>query len=101
MYPRRFSSENAEEPRIRGSKHHAANANAFDLEEADEQWFHLPDTSPLIGARRILPLCAELVRGLRRGAGESLGASSGSLEDSSAADRQQRLPRRLRHVTIT
>src|SRR5688500_20301906 len=49
--------------RVRGSRHHAAHANAFTVAETDGQWFHLPGTSPPVGAGRLLPLSAELVSG--------------------------------------
>ena len=69
---------NADEPRARGSKHHAANANAFTVEEADGQWFHLPDTSPPIGTGRLVPVCAELVPGYDTARAEASARRTGA-----------------------
>jgi hypothetical protein len=47
---------------VRGSRHHASNLNAFTVASADEQWFHLPGTSPPVGSGNFLPLSTELVK---------------------------------------
>jgi len=83
--------------RVRGSRHHAAHANAFTVAETDGQWFHLPGTSPPAGAGRLLPLSAELASGYDAARGGSLGTSGWGFQHCSAPDRQQRFPRRLRH----
>jgi hypothetical protein len=52
-----------EETRVHATRDHARNLNAFTVENADRQWFHLPDTSPPVGSGSFLPLSLQLVNG--------------------------------------
>ncbi len=49
--------------RIRGARHHASNANAFTVAEADREWFYLPGTKPPVGTGTFVPLSRELLEG--------------------------------------
>jgi hypothetical protein len=60
-----------EENRVRGTRDHAANLNAFTVASADRQWFHLPDTSPPVGSGKLLPLSVQLVAGYSEEAAEA------------------------------
>jgi hypothetical protein len=52
-----------EQARTRGSRHHAANFNAFTVAQRDRQWFHLPGTNPPLASGQLLPVSLELVKG--------------------------------------
>jgi hypothetical protein len=52
-----------ERTRVRATRDHARNLNAFTVANADRQWFHLPDTSPPVGSGSFLPLSAQLLHG--------------------------------------
>jgi len=56
-----LDAPDAEVARVSGARHHASNANAFTRAQGDQQWFHLPGTSPPIGSGRLLPLALELL----------------------------------------
>jgi len=46
-----------------GARHHPKNLNAFTVAEAEQHWFHLPDTKPPVGTEEFLPLSGDLYRG--------------------------------------
>jgi hypothetical protein len=52
-----------EHTRVRGTRDHAANLNAFTVASAERQWFHRLGTSPPIATGHLLPLSLELVPG--------------------------------------
>jgi hypothetical protein len=49
--------------RVRGTRDHARNLNAFTVAASDRQWFHLPETSPPVGSGNFHPLSIELIPG--------------------------------------
>jgi len=52
-----------EHARVRGSRDHGANLNAFTVASADRQWFHRPGTPPPRASGNLRPLSLELVPG--------------------------------------
>jgi hypothetical protein len=52
-----------EQARVRGTRDHAANLNAFIVASAERQWFHRPATAPPIATGNLRPLSLELVPG--------------------------------------
>lgn len=52
-----------EHVRVRGTRDHAANLNAFTVASADRQWFHRPGASPPRASGNLRPLSLELVPG--------------------------------------
>ena len=49
-------------PVVKGTRQHAANINAFTVEQAERQWFHLPGVSPPLATGLLLPVSPEIVR---------------------------------------
>jgi uncharacterized protein DUF4238 len=49
--------------RFRCTRDQARNLNAFTVANADREWFHLPGTTPPIGAGSLLPLSPALING--------------------------------------
>jgi hypothetical protein len=49
--------------RVRGSRDHAANFNAFAVATADRQWFHMPGDPPPRASGLLLPLSTQLLGG--------------------------------------
>ena len=54
-------SPDDEHVRVRGTRDHAANLNAFTVASADRQWFHQPETSPRRTSGNLRPLSLVLV----------------------------------------
>jgi hypothetical protein len=52
-----------DDPRVHGTRDHAANLNAFTAASADRQWFHLPGHTPPRASGRLLPLSTQLISG--------------------------------------
>jgi hypothetical protein len=52
-----------DDPRVRGTRDHAANFNAFTVATSDRQWFHLPGPTPPRASGKLLPLSTQLVSG--------------------------------------
>lgn len=78
-----------EETRVRGTRDHAANLNAFTVASADRQWFYVPDTSPPVGSGKLLPLSLQLVPGYsREDAARSVRLAAVSAEIRAAVDSQ-------------
>lgn len=51
-----------------GARHHAKNANAFTIAQADRQWFHLPEANVPCGEGRLVAISPELIKGYDAGA---------------------------------
>jgi hypothetical protein len=49
--------------RVRGTRDHAANFNAFTVASADRQWFHRPGPTPRKASGNLLPLSTQLIPG--------------------------------------
>lgn len=52
-----------EHARVRGTRDHAANLNAFTVASADRQWFHRPGAPPPRASGNLRPLSLQLVPG--------------------------------------
>jgi Protein of unknown function (DUF4238) len=64
-------SPDDEHARVRGTRQHAANLNAFTVVSADRQWFHRPVRPPPRGSGNLLPLSLELVEGYSASAADA------------------------------
>lgn len=52
-----------DDARVRGTRDHAANFNAFTVATADRQWFHRPGPAPPRASGYLRPVCLTLVAG--------------------------------------
>jgi hypothetical protein len=71
--------------RVRGTRDHAANLNAFTIAHAERQWFRQPGAPTPTASGRLLPLSTQFLR-RRSGHGRPITTPRHNLGEGSADD---------------